>query len=120
MWIAIIFFLSMLVLDYYALSKLRGQKKAFIVALVAWGLSIVTVTTAALTNPTTYPQITISNQASNTIIQSFNTTNQLSPITLKFLGNTLLMIVYIQMVLIVVSGANFFLYERKKKYGIVR
>ena len=108
----------MLGLDYLALVKYRGTFPAFIFAMLAFGMSFMTLTAAALSNPMQYPAITISNSTSNTIISSYNVTSQLAPTTLGFILPVLQLVILVQFVLAFLSIGGWFLYRRKKRYGV--
>ena len=108
----------MLGFDYLALVRYRGTFFSFLFAILAFGTAFLLLTSTALSNPTIYPQISISSAAGNTTIHSFNVTSQLAPNTLHFLLPVIGLIIFVQFIFVFVSIGGFFLYRRKRRYGI--
>ena len=104
--------------DYLALVKYRGSFFSFLFAMLAFGSAFLLLTSTAISNPTIYPQISISSPAGNTTIHSFNITSQFAPNTLHFLLPTIELIIFVQFVLVILSIGGFFIYRRKRRYGI--
>ena len=108
----------MLGFDYLALVRYRGTFFSFLFAVLAFGTAFLLLTSTAISNPTIYPQISISSPAGNTIIQSYNVTSQLAPNTLHFLLPVIELIIFVQFALVILSIGGFFLYRRKRRYGV--
>ena len=108
----------MLGFDYLALVRYRGTFFSFLFAILAFGTAFLLLTSTAISNPMIYPQIIISSPAGNTTIHSFNTTSQLAPNTLHFLLPVIELIIFVHFVLVLLSIGGFFLYRRKRRYGV--
>ena len=108
----------MLGFDYLALVKYRGTFYAFLFSMLAFGMAFLLLTSTAIANPTIYPQISIASASGNTTIHSFNMTSQLAQNTLGFLLPVMELIIFVHFVLVLVSIGGFFLYRRKRRYGV--
>ena len=108
----------MLSFDYLALVRYRGTFFAFLFAMLAFGMAFLMLTSTALSNPTTYPQINIAASSGNTTIHSFNATSQLAPTTLHFLLPVIQLVILVHFILVFVSMGGYFLYRRKRRYGV--
>ncbi len=109
----------MLGFDYLALVRYKGTFFSFLFAVLAFGTAFLLLTSTAISNPTVYPQISISSSAGNTTIHSFNMTSQLAPNTLKFLLPVIELMIYVHFVFVLLSIGGVFLYRRKRRYGVV-
>lgn len=119
MLIAILFFFMMLGFDYLALVRYKGTFYAFLFSMLAFATAFLLLTSTALANPTTYPKISISSTSGNTTIQAFNVTSQLAPNILHFLLPVIELLIFVHFVLILLSIGGFFIYRRKRRYGVI-
>ncbi len=108
----------MLAFDYLAFAKYRGSFMSFIYAMLAFGSAFLLLTSTALTNPIQYPAMNVISTSGNILIPSYNVTMQMAQPTLSFVLPVEQLIIWVQFVLIFVAIGGFFLYRRKKRYGL--